>query len=225
MEDLFFKRIYVVFSHTPGRLGRAIRAVTGGKYNHVSLAFDPRLRRCCSFARIHENTPLYGGFVAESPLRFTRRGKPSRIMICALDIPRERYEALRRRIREIEGGGYIYNTFSALAAPLRLRVRARRAYTCVEFVADMLRIAGVAVPDGFVTVDLLAALLSSSAVYHGSSAPFCHSAGWGRDEFPVRRSGWYYFRRTTQNLAKLAAGVARRQVLKSRQRRLRYQAR
>ena len=200
------RRIYIVFSRTPGKLGRAIRAVTGDEYNHVSLALDPRLRRCYSFARIHENTPLYGGFVAESPLSFTRHGVPSRIMICALDIPFDRYRLLVRKLHRMEeSGGYIYNTASALTAVIHRRVDIPRAYTCVEFVADMLRLSGVTLPAGFITVGELAALLGQNAVYRGSSEPFCRGAVWGRDEFPIRSSAGGYLRRTAGNFARLAA--------------------
>lgn len=200
------RRIYIVFSRTPGRLGRAIRAVTGDEYNHVSLALDPRLRRCYSFARIHENTPLYGGFVAESPLRFTRHGVPSRIMICALDIPFDRYRLLVRKLHRMEeSGGYIYNTASALTAVIHRRVDIAHAYTCVEFVADMLRLSGVTLPLGFITVGGLAGLLGRNAVYRGSSEPFCRGAVWGRDEFPIRSSAGGYLRRTAGNFARLAA--------------------
>lgn len=36
--------IYIVLSHTGTWLSRLIRWLTGSKYTHVSLAFDPNLK-------------------------------------------------------------------------------------------------------------------------------------------------------------------------------------
>lgn len=202
--------IYVVFSRTPGKLGKMIRIVTWGKYNHVSLALDPDLRRCWSFARIHETTPLYGGFVHESPLRFMRRGVPSQIMICKLEVDNIKYDALQHQLRIIKRSGYIYNTVSALAAIIHRRINIPRSYTCVEFVVNMLQISGIAIPNGYISVDALAALLSDQIIYSGSSAPFCRSNDWGDDAFPLRCSRLNYAKLTLKNFARLLSSLYKR---------------
>ena len=69
------KKLYVVFSATPLKVGSMIRTVTGEKYNHVSISFSPRLKTLYSYARYYKKAPLYGGFVKENAERYQNKGK------------------------------------------------------------------------------------------------------------------------------------------------------
>ena len=154
MPDSTFKeedrRLYVIFSSTPFKMGRLIRFFTRAKYNHVSLSIDPALGEIYSFARRHRNTPFYGGFVRESGTRFRCGNKLSHVQICELPITEAQYREAKAILETMKAHSeeYVYNFFSAFLYPLHRRVRLPNAYTCVEFVADFLVKLGVpSLPD------------------------------------------------------------------------------
>lgn len=205
------RTIYVVFSATPGKLGRTIRKVMGGTYNHVSISFSPQLTTLYSFARIHENTPLFGGFVTESPLRYLRNGKTSHIKICKIPISQKQFMLIHRELNAIRHSQRrpIYNTFSALVAPLHRNITIGNSYTCVEFVAKILRhITELELPQTFLSVTDLEKRLKSFVIYEGSVLPFCSGASWGSDKFPIKQKRRSYAVGTVKNLSVLTARSA-----------------
>ena len=66
--------LYIVVSSTPSRMGHFIRRITGQDYNHISVSLDPQLLTMYSFARRYYRTPLFGGFVQETPARYCING-------------------------------------------------------------------------------------------------------------------------------------------------------
>lgn len=143
-------RLYVIFSSTPFKMGRLIRFFTKAKYNHVSLSIDPALGEIYSFARRYRNTPFYGGFVRESGTRFRCGDQLSQVQICALPITEAQYREAKAVLETMRAHSeeYVYNFFSAFLYPLHRRVQLPNAYTCVEFVADIMTKIGVSVlPD------------------------------------------------------------------------------
>lgn len=183
------KAVYIVFSATPYKMGRLIRTVLHNEYNHVSLAFDEDLSTMYSYARFHEDAPLYGGFVAESPCRHVRGENSSRIKICRLELEEENYLRLRRFVSDMENGGhrYIYNTYSAILSPLHIRFLIRDSYTCAEFVGDALSVAGLALPLGaFHSLSRTERLLQPYVVYEGLCRDYISDPVWGADQFPER---------------------------------------
>lgn len=165
-------RLYVIFSSTPFKMGRLIRFFTKAKYNHVSLSIDPALGEIYSFARRYRNTPFYGGFVRESGNRFRYGNQLSYVQICALPITEEQYckaKAILKTMRS-HSEEYVYNFFSALLYPLHRCVSLPNAYTCVEFVADIMTKIGVpALPDQvrFYSIKELERRLADRSVYCG----------------------------------------------------------
>ena len=75
------KTIYLLLTRSNTLVARAIRALTGDYFTHVSVGVDPALKEFYSFARLHPRTPLPAGFVRESigGGYFARHGS----MICA----------------------------------------------------------------------------------------------------------------------------------------------
>ena len=162
--------IYVVFSATPYRLGRAIRRLTGEAYNHASIALDSDLNRMYSFARRFYRTPLYGGFVKESHARYHVGSKVSQICICKIPVSQEQYAAIDTKLTAMHNRAdhYIYNHISALGGLLHKRVPAKDAYTCVEFCNEILNLAGMHTPAGkYQSLGSLWKLLQPYAVYTG----------------------------------------------------------
>lgn len=167
MENAF---IYIVFSATPYRMGRFIRAFTGETYNHASIALDRSLSRMYGFARRYYHTPFYGGFVRESLCRYHVNGKAADICICRLPVTGEQYAALEQMLERMEqdAENYLYNHLSAAAAPFRRPVKVKSAYTCVEFCVRILHDLGFDLdPEKYYTVGDLQRLLDPCTVYTG----------------------------------------------------------
>lgn len=165
--------VFVVFSSTPFKMGAFIRAVTRAKYNHVSVAFDSELSETYSFARLYRNTPFCGGFVRETQERFTNGKGDSQIKICEIKVEDEQLEGARAFIEEMKANreNFVYNFLSAAAYMIKKKVSLPHAYTCLEFVSETLKRAGlpVLVKNGsFLTISGFAEMLDPLTVYEGS---------------------------------------------------------
>jgi len=164
------KYLYIVFSSTPNKMGRMIRSFTGCPYNHVSLALEESLCFMFSFARRYYRTPFYGGFVKESIDRYHIRGKTAAIRVCRLPVSEAQHKALDAHLTDMleRQDQYLYNHLSAFALPFRRRVNIRDAYICVDFVAELLRSAGIALdPQENYSVGQLEQLLRPYLFYTG----------------------------------------------------------
>ncbi len=102
--------IYVILSRTPLGIGKAIRMVTRRTYNHASIAFEAHPDWFYSYARRCYEIPMAGGFVAETPARFVRKGRQAQIKVFAVPLQeadRRRIESmLRPRLQNPEAYGY-----------------------------------------------------------------------------------------------------------------------
>ncbi|MBQ9938248.1 MAG: hypothetical protein IJO96_01815, partial [Oscillospiraceae bacterium] len=78
------------------------------------------------------------------------------------------------------------------------------SYTCVEFAAKILRnIEQLALPDSFLSVTDMEEHLAPFVIYEGSVLPFCRSASWGEDKFPIKQKKRVYAAKTAKNLSAL----------------------
>ncbi len=138
------KYLYVLFSATPYRMGRFIRAVTGDDFNHVSIATEEDLSNLCAFARRFYRTPFYGGFVNEHPCRYHHKGITADTRLYRIPLTTRQWERLQEMLSSmrLEADRYLYNHLSALLAPLHIKVKVRKAYTCAEFVVSVLSTLG-----------------------------------------------------------------------------------
>lgn len=162
--------IYVVFSATPYLIGKAIRRITGEVYNHASIALDEDLTRMYGFARRYYRTPLYGGFVRESRSRYHVNGKSTHIHLCRLPVTEQQHKALEAQLTQMysKRDQYIYNHLSALGALFHKPIKAKEAYTCVEFCVQILHELGIdADPNKYYSVGDLEQLLHPFAIYTG----------------------------------------------------------
>ena len=162
--------IYVVFSSTPYKIGKAIRALTRETYNHVSISLDESLSQMYSFSRRYNRTPFYGGFVRESISRYHRKGHTAQIRVCRLQITTEQHKTLEAHLNTLfeQKERYLYNHLSASTALLHKPVKVRDAYTCVEFCLEILHACGVDVdPEKYYSVGDLEQLLRPFAIYTG----------------------------------------------------------
>lgn len=170
------KHIYVVFSSTPYKIGKMIRAVTRERYNHASIALDENLTQMYSFARRYQCTPLYGGFVKESSARYCRKGIRASVKIYKLPVPEENYNAVLQRMETMcqAKEHYLYNHLSVLTTFFHKSIRLRDAYTCVEFCVEILHQLGVDVKPGkYYAIKDLMMILEPYAFYAGSIPCAC----------------------------------------------------
>lgn len=200
--------IYIVFSATPYKMGKMIRTVLHNRYNHISLSFDKELSTMYTFARFHENMPLYGGFVSESPRRYQRGGHSAQVKVCRVEVPEENYLALRAFVTQMEDRSrkYIYNLYSAVCTPLHIRLLIRDSYTCAEFVGDALSIAGLGISMGsFHSLKELEQLLESCVIYEGPCTLYTDKPVWGKDSFPEKLGRISGTTATLRSLGRLTA--------------------
>ena len=166
------RKLYVVFSSTPYRLGSFIRVMTRNEFNHVAISLESDLSELYSFARHYRNTPFYGGFVKETIARYRNRDRIARIKVCAIDLTEEQYARAKAHLSEMyrHSDEYLYNMLSAIILPLHRSIRLPNAYTCVEFVTYFLRLIGVSPktdPARTYSIRNLEQLLDPATVYCG----------------------------------------------------------
>ena len=162
--------IYIVFSSTPYKIGKAIRFFTGEPYNHVSIALDEELKEMYSFARRYYKTPFYGGFVKESLSRYQHNGNKADICIYKLPVTEQQYNRIRIRMRHMLRNKeiYLYNHISILGTIVKRPVKIKGAYTCAEFCVLILNNLGLDVqPDKYYTLGNLQEKLKDYINYTG----------------------------------------------------------
>lgn len=164
------KYLYVLFSATPYRIGQCIRLVTGEPYNHVSIATGEDLTSIYSFARRYYHTPFYGGFVSEDPCRYRHNGKTANVRLYRLPLSSKQWQLLQDMLEDMRqhADRYLYNHLSAMVAPLHLKIRVRKAFTCAEFTVNVLSRLGFDFDTNrFYTIGDIAERLSAYHIYTG----------------------------------------------------------
>lgn len=162
--------LYVVFSSTPYRIGKAIRRITGEAYNHVCISLNADLNPMYGFSRRYYHTPFYGGFVQESLSRYHLNGQAANMRVCRLPITSKQYDTLNQHIGQMlkQQERYLYNYLSAVCVPFRKRVNVKDSYICIEFATCILHSIGLDVdPETFYSVGDLEQLLRPYAIYTG----------------------------------------------------------
>ncbi len=174
------KYIYVLFSATPYKTGGFIRRMIRNHYNHVALSLDRDFSSMYSFSRYHQNTPFFAGFVKESFSRYEWQGDFSDIKVCRIEVSERIYELMRMRLERMcsQADAYVYNYYSAAMTLFHQRVKIRNAYTCVEFVGDLLSMTDLDIKYGeFHSLPKLEAICTPYMIYQGSAReyPAVHS--------------------------------------------------
>lgn len=162
--------IYIVFSATPYKMGKFIRKITGQQYNHVSISLDEGLRVMYSFARHHQDIPLYGGFVEETSLRYQYKNVDSQVEVYAIPLSELQFQEIENYLCEVQENRhqYLYNTISAIGTLFRCRVHIDKSYTCTEFVVTVLSKADKEINEKrFYTIFELQNKLSTYLIYQG----------------------------------------------------------
>lgn len=180
------KYIYVILSSTHCGVGKFIRLVTGNKYNHASISLDPAFKKLYSFARYHEDAPLYAGFTEESPLRYKNNSKYAGIKIYKIPVTKKQYNKTKKYIKKLEkySKKYVYNFLSAATFPFRKKIKINESYTCIEFIISILEGIGVIEKKKFYSFKDLEERLKKYLKFEGTSDQvFKTDNDWGNDKF------------------------------------------
>lgn len=172
IPEIKSERIYLIFSITTTKVGKMIRRVTKYPYNHVSVSLDESLEQVYSFARFYRDTPLYGGFVRETRLRYNDHNGIATIKVCAVPVTSEQYKKAVNFIANVSANSecYIYNAISAAFAPVHKRIRIERAFTCAEFAIELLNfchIEGAPDPRRYCSIEKLIEIYGEYDIYTG----------------------------------------------------------
>lgn len=172
-----------MFSKTDLKTGKMIRAVTKREYNHCSISLSDDLHEFYSFSRVYYSNPLIGGFVIESPCRYTA-SRLTKVKIVTVPVSDESYGRVEKIIRHMKENGddYVYNFFSMAAYPFGKRFKRDNAFICVEFVNNMLKAAGIDMPQ-MATIEQTEEALADYPTWEGRAVDgFCEPV-WGDDKY------------------------------------------
>lgn len=175
--------LYVVFSMTNTNVGKVIRFFTRNKFNHVSLSLHEDLRVMYSFARLHKNSPLVGGFVLEHPNLFMLDRKDVYVKICRIPVTKEKHNEINKTIIDFSNRKeeMIYNSFSAVSSLFHKKIPIKNAYTCLEFVSTVLNMEEVS------SIKDLEMKLNKYKIYSGSLKNIAFYDELSEDEFFQRQ--------------------------------------
>lgn len=135
------KRLYIVISQSGTLPSKMLRAVTGAKYNHVSISLADDLGTMYSFGRRRTYNPFWGGFVMESPHAGTfKRFPDTKIILMSVPITEEQGMRLKARLEKMYEHrlDYHYNYLGLFLAGIHIYKKFKRHYYCSEFVREML---------------------------------------------------------------------------------------
>lgn len=186
------KYLYIVLSSTPCKLGKFIRLMTHYTYNHVSVSLTPTLDDMYSFARHYRQTPLCGGFVNESHLRFRNNNRYAKIKIFAIPINDVQMSDIENFLSAVAENSldYVYNTISAMCSVIHKKIIINHAFTCIEFAIEILSHFQSEVnidAAKFYSIKQLDDILSPYLIYEGSIAPISLYSTWKNDTFPEKK--------------------------------------
>lgn len=136
------RQLYIVLSQTGTIISTMLKAVTGAKYNHVSISLTPDLEQMYSFARLKTNMPFPGGLVKESlDGGVFKKFENTKAVIIAVDLDEDKYKEVGEYISDkySRKGTYKYNYLGVLMAPLKKNISRNNCFYCSEFVKHILQ--------------------------------------------------------------------------------------
>lgn len=139
------KSIYILISQTQTRFAKCIRKIGRQQYNHAAISLDSEFREVYAFARPRHKAVLLGRLVRESLERYTLGSDSSvPVVVFRIAVSEGEYEwtvtAIHRILNDPE---YMYNLFSVLTYPFFGGFETYKAFTCIEFVAYILKHMGM----------------------------------------------------------------------------------
>ncbi len=177
------KNIYVIFSSTDLRIGRMIRFVTKNEYNHCSVCVDEDMSKFYSFSRLYRSNPLIAGFTVESPFRYTLSSR-TRVKVISVPVSEKSYGAVIGVIEMMSRSpeNYVYNFISAAVYLFGRRFDRSNAFTCAEFTNDLMKTAGISMPNR-ANIRQMETALSEYPTWEGRAVDGFAEETWGDDRY------------------------------------------
>lgn len=135
------RNIYIVLSQTGTVFSRALKFVTGAKYNHVSISLSPTLEKMYSFGRLNPYNPFIGGFVEEGKHKGTfQRFKNTEVMVLELTVDEEKYAGIQSLINYFiqKKTKFHYNYWGIVLACFKKNFAPSNRFYCSQFVRAVL---------------------------------------------------------------------------------------
>lgn len=129
--------VYVVLTQTYSGVARAIKFFTHDKYSHASISFDKECKHMYSFGRKYRYFPFYGVFNHEELDKGLFTNKGSLIAIYEIRITKEKYNKIKKKVKNIEDNNRGYNILGLFLAYFKIKLH-RNKYYCSEFVYEVL---------------------------------------------------------------------------------------
>lgn len=136
--------LYVVLSRTPTKVAKIIRHVSKSTFSHAAISLDANLEQIYGFSRPQYEAPFLGKLVKESFTSYTLN-QNIEVPVCVYRLPvsKEKYVYVQNKIYEfMQDPEIIYNMFSVVTYPISKGFETYKAYTCIEFVAMILKEVG-----------------------------------------------------------------------------------
>lgn len=194
------KYIYVVISRTPTSIGKIIRRILKGKYNHASISLDEGLSQIYSFCRLSVSNPLVGGIIRESAFTLNMGIEEDvPINIYRIPVTLEQYELISKFIYDVYNDTevYYYNFLQAIGLISNKKHAIYKTYICSEFVMEALMQAGIqltSVESYKVTPTDISIIMSKFIYYSGNlkDYPFKQKIKTKDDDIFFHKTGLLY---------------------------------
>ncbi|MGN0395988.1 MAG: hypothetical protein ACI4EF_11545 [Coprococcus sp.] len=150
MEANDIKQVYILISKTSTMPSYFIKKWTKEPYAHTSLALDIELREMYSFARKGMYNPFNCGFISEDiESGIFGRDVNTRCVVFELSVTREQYDRILEELNKFKSypERYKYNYWGIFGVVRNKAVEREYNYFCSQFVATVLKRAGVDILD------------------------------------------------------------------------------
>ncbi|MCP8617316.1 hypothetical protein [Salirhabdus salicampi] len=167
-------KVYILLTRTGTLLSQTIGLYTRAPYNHVSISMDKELTQLYSFGRRTPYNPVRAGFVKECVYSGTYSRFPD--TTCALyciTVDDRQMKKVERIINHFKRNAlhYRYNLIGLAGVAIGRPLDRRNAFFCSQFVATVLKSAGVDVwnkPPGLITPEDYRNNIQFTKVYEGT---------------------------------------------------------
>jgi hypothetical protein len=194
------KYIYVVISRTPTYMGKMIRRIIKGKYNHASISINENLSQMYSFCRLSVSNPLVGGIIRESAFTLTIGSKEEvPINVYRIGVTLEQYKLISKFIYNTYNDKevYYYNFIQAIGLISKKKHAIYKTYICSEFVMEALKKGGInltSVESYKITPTDISGIMNRFIYYTGNlnDYPLRQKIRTKEDEVFLCKTGFFY---------------------------------
>lgn len=137
--------IYVVLVRAETGLGKISRKLLGYEYTHIAVSFDRKLEDFVTFSRRKHFAPFDAGFMHEKREHYAfGKHRAVKVKVFRLPVSMEKKKQIETFVREMEEDPeYVFNLYSMLTMPFLHGIQIDKAYNCMSFVGEIIRLSGV----------------------------------------------------------------------------------